>query len=230
MVVNKGIFTKETFRFFADLERNNRKEWMHQNRDRYEAHIVMPFRRLLEALTPAVKTFNPSFDTNGRTGRNFSRINRDIRFSKDKRPYRPQMYLMFSEPAPKGQETGQFYVGVSLEVVSAGFRIYGERKRGPLAERTRPRAQANAAWLAAQAKKLGRKYESYWHATEKGEWTRHDGWPLKTEEWEKLQAWIVRRKMKPGDAAKAGFVTEVEKIFKDLLPIWRMTSAPEWNP
>src|SRR6266567_3052075 len=67
MTEDKAIFSRETFRFFRDLEKNNRKEWMHENRDRYEAHIVAPFRRLLEALTPAVKKLNPAFDTGGRT-------------------------------------------------------------------------------------------------------------------------------------------------------------------
>ena len=60
MTEDKAIFSRETFRFFRDLEKNNRKEWMHENRDRYEAHIVAPFRRLLEALTPAVKKLNPA--------------------------------------------------------------------------------------------------------------------------------------------------------------------------
>jgi uncharacterized protein (TIGR02453 family) len=225
----KGIFTNETFVFFRDLERNNRKEWMHENRDRYEDFIVAPFRRLLEELTPAIHKLNPAFDTGGRTGQNFSRINRDIRFAKDKSPYRAQMYLMFSEQAPKESEAGQFYVGVTSAVVTAGFRIFGERKRGPLAERTRPRASENASWLSAQARKLGRTYESYWHLMEKKEWNKRQGWPLTPEEWEKLQAWIVRKKMKPAEATRADFVRTVEKVFQDLIPLWRMTSAKEWN-
>jgi uncharacterized protein (TIGR02453 family) len=225
----KGIFTRETFVFFRDLERNNRKEWMHENRDRYEDFIVAPFRRLLEELTPAVQKLNPAFDTGGRTGQNFSRINRDIRFARDKSPYRAQMYLMFSEPAPKGSEAGQFYVGVTSAVVTAGFRIFGERKKGPLAEVARPRACDNVPWLAAQAKKLGRAYESYWHLTEKKEWNKREGWPLTAEEWEKLQAWIVRKKMKPAEATRPDFVRTVEKVFKDLMPVWRMTSAREWR-
>jgi uncharacterized protein (TIGR02453 family) len=229
MANEKRIFTKETFRFFRDLERNNKKEWMHENRDRYEGHIVAPFRRLLEELTPKVKKLNPAFDTNGRTGQNFSRINRDIRFAKDKSPYRTQMYLTLSEPAPKGQESGQLYVGVTQEVVTVGFRIYGDRKKGPLAEVARVRALANLTWLSAQARKLDRAYESYWHSMQKGEWTKREGWPLTPEEWERLQAWIIRKKMKPVEATKPDFVRSVEKVFKELMPIWRMTSAKGWK-
>src|SRR5437867_3106418 len=126
----ESIFTQETFRFLRDLEANNRTEWMHENRPRYDDHVVKPFRRLLEALTPGVLMLNPLFCTSGRTGQNFSRINRDIRFAKDKSPYRAQMYLMFAEAAPKGQEGGQFYVGVTPATVTAGFRIYGDSKKG----------------------------------------------------------------------------------------------------
>src|SRR5947208_14065851 len=100
MTEDKAIFSRETFRFFRDLEKNNGKEWMHENRDRYEAHIVAPVRRLLEALTPAVKNLNPAVDTGGRTGHNFSRVNRDIRFANDHSPYPAQMYRTRSEGAP----------------------------------------------------------------------------------------------------------------------------------
>ncbi len=231
MAAEEAIFSRATFVFLRDLERNNRTEWMHENRDRYETHLVRPFRMLLEALIPKVKYLNPQFDTRGRTGQNFSRINRDIRFSRDKSPYRTQMYLMFSEPpAQKGQEAGQFYVGVSVDTVTAGFRIYGDRKHSALALVARPRALTGTKWLAAQARRLGNRYESYWHAMENGDWTRHEGWPLIPSDWERLEAWIVRVKMRPTDAAKPGFVKVVEKVFADLVPLWAMTSAAEWKP
>jgi hypothetical protein len=49
------------------------------------------------------------------------------------------------------------------------------------------------------------------------------------KDWERLQAWIVRRKMKPAEAAKPQFVKEVETTFNDLMPLWRMTSAKDWR-
>ncbi len=228
-IKEEPIFSKDTFCFFRDLSENNRTDWMRENRDRYETHIVKPFRNLLEALTPRIKYLNPQFDTSGRTGRNFSRINRDIRFAKDKSPYRAQMYLTVSESAPKGRDAGQLYVGVSVDAVTAGFRIYGDRKQSHLALVARPRAIAGREWLAAQARKLGRRYESYWHAREKREWVRREGWPLTPADWERLEGWIVRVKMKPADAIRPGFVKLVEKVFSDLVPLWVMTSAAAWN-
>src|ERR1700674_1330674 len=76
------IFSSETFRFFRDLARHNQKPWMDANRERYQQFVVQPFRRFFEVMAPAVLQLDSRFDTSGRTGANFSRINRDIRFAK----------------------------------------------------------------------------------------------------------------------------------------------------
>ena len=226
------IIPKETFRFFRDLAKNNRKVWMDANRERYQASVVEPLRRLLEQLAPAVLRLNDRFDVTGRTGTNFSRINRDIRFAKDKTPYKTQMYLKFETPAPGNREAGQLYAGFSGDTVTAGFRIYsgGKRKDSTIALVAQPRAQSNPRWLSRQKKRLARKYESYWYTTEKGQWTKHDGWPTDAEAWAKIQAWIVRRKMKPAFAFEAAFPKELEKTFRELYPLVKFTSLPDPEP
>lgn len=223
------VFTRETFRFFKELGSNNRTAWMNENRERYKTTIVQPFRWLLEELTPSVLDLDSRFDTSGRTGTNFSRINRDIRFAKDKTPYKTQMYLKFSVPAPGDGETGQLYVGLSTDTVTAGFRIYsgGKRKGSVLAEIAQPRVQAKPSWVARQRKRLGRRYESYWYTMEKGEWTKHTGWPAAPENWNRILAWIVRRKLSPAAATLASFPREVARSFRDLFPLLRWTSLPE---
>src|SRR5712664_2360362 len=129
MAKSKPIITRETFRFFRELSRNNRTEWMQANRERYQECIVQPLRRLCEELAPAVLRLDARFETSGRTGANLSRINRDIRFAKDKTPYRTGMYVKFSAPFSGEGETGQLYVGISAKTVTSGFRIYSGSKR-----------------------------------------------------------------------------------------------------
>src|SRR5712671_3913934 len=229
MAPAKPIFTPETFKFLKDLGRHNHKEWMEANRDRYQAVLIQPFRRLLEGLAPAVLELDSRFDTSGRTGANFSRINRDIRFAKDKTLYKTHMYLKFSVPAPGKRETGQLYVGLSADAVTVGFRIYsgGKRKESTLALIAEPRVNADSRWVAKQKKRLGRRYESYWYTTVKGEWTKHPGWPMAPENWKKILAWIVRRKSAPSVATRASFPREAAKVFRDLYPLLRFTSLPE---
>ena len=229
MAPAKPGITRQTFQFFKDLGRHNNKEWMDANRERYQAAVVQPFRRLLEETASAVLKLDSRFDTSGRTGPNFSRINRDIRFAKDKTLYKTHMYLKFSVPAPGKRETGQLYVGLSLDAVTAGFRIYsgGKRKESTIALIAEPRSVATPDWAAKQKKRLGRRYESYWYTTVKGEWTKHEGWPTSPEDWKKILAWIVRRKFAPVTATRASFPRQAARVFRELYPLVRFTSLED---
>jgi uncharacterized protein (TIGR02453 family) len=222
-----GRITAETFRFFRDLYRNNRTEWMNKNRDRYLAAVVQPFRGLLAELTPVVHQldagFDIGFDISGRTGVNFSRINRDIRFAKDKTPYRPQMYLMFPPLGGKNRSPGELYVGLSKDVATAGFRVYLDRdSKAALGARI----EKAPIFCAQQKRRIGRRFESYWYSMEKGEWTKHEGWPVAPEEWKKLLAWITRRKMTTAAAARPSFPKDVAKIFREVMPLFAFVARP----
>jgi len=224
----KPVLTRETFRFFRDLGRNNKKVWMDANRDRYRSAVVRPFRRMLEEMASAVLELDDRFDTTGRTGANFSRINRDIRFAKDKTPYKTQMYLKFQQTLPGDRESGQLYLGISAQTVTAGFRVYSgpKRKESSLALIAAPRISEKPKWVADQKRRLGKKYDSYWYTTEKGNWTKHEGWPVRVEDWKKIQGWIVRRKLKLSVATQSGFPVDLLKIFREVYPLLKFTSIP----
>src|SRR6202790_3829787 len=225
MTTRKPIFTRETFRFFRDLARHNQKTWMDANRERYQLCVVRPFRRLLEAPAPAVLQLDSRFDTFGRRGANFPRINRDTRFAKDKTPYRAQMYLKFAVPFPGKAESGQLYVGISAKTGTAGFRIYSgsKRKESALAQVAALRLEANPRWLTQQKKRLSRQYESYWYSVEKGEWTKRSCWPA-AENWKKLQGGIVRRELGTAAVTRKTFRNDLVEIFRHLHPLLRFTS------
>lgn len=220
------ILFKSTVQFFRELSRNNHKPWMDANRERYRAEVVEPLRALLERLAPAACKLNPQYVTSGRVGENFSRINRDIRFARDKSPYRPHMYLFFAESVA---DAGQLYVGVGTDVVTCGFRIYGSGRTAPLVQFGRVRGRENPQWLARQKSRLGKKFESYWYSTEKGEWKKRKGWPVEPEEWKKLQAWVVRRKFSPAAASRDGFEREASRIFAQVYPLYEFTSSAKWK-
>lgn len=219
-------FPMTAVQFFRELSRNNNKPWMDANRERYRAEVVEPFRAMLDRLTPAARKLNPRFIISGRVNDNFSRINRDIRFARDKTPYRPQMYLFLAEA---GEDVGQLYVGVGVDVVTCGFRIYGGRRTTPLVQFGRVRGQENGNWLGRQKSRLGKKFESYWYSTEKGEWTKHKGWPVEPGEWKKLKGWIVRRKFSPAAASRDGFEGEATNIFKQVCPLMEFACSPTWK-
>ena len=222
------IFSEDTFKFFRDLKKHNKKEWMEAHRDRYQASVVKPLKKLLEEMAQTVLKLDSRFETTGRRGANLSRINRDIRFAKDKTLYKTNMYLKFSVLLDGGQESGELYAGVSADTATAGFRIDGAsiRSESVLALVAQPRIAENPKWLAQQKKKLGRKYESYWYSSKKGEWTANHTWPT-NENWPKLLAWVVRKKLSPAAATRSNYPAELAKIFRDVYPILRFVSIPD---
>lgn len=226
---SSAIFTAETFRFYRELKRNNRKPWMDANRERYQRHVVEPMRHLLARVGPALQELDPEFEVSGRSGVNFSRINRDIRFAKVKLPYRTRMYLMLRDPRQPETDDAALYVNVGLEAVTAGMRIYGGKRLSRLRTVIAPRAIEHAAWLKRQAGRLGRRYESYWHTTQHGDWVQRPGWPAGEKEWKRVQAWIVRRVLSHSAAMRPGFDREVIRVFRDLYPLFRFATAQQWK-
>ena len=231
-------FGSESFAFFHDLARNNNKAWFDQNRGRYEAHVTGAFRALLVQLEPFLLKLNPHFETGGKTNRNFSRINRDIRFSKDKSPYKPNFYLYVFERRRERDKDGRLYVGLSAECVTVGFTIYGTWDRGPKGAletvfRKRYAARPKAFdGLVRNIVKRGR-YETYWYRQEKKEWVMRPGLPRRGEDWLSLQGWVVRKVFEPNahDLGTPQFARRVEKVFAELYPLYAFTSiaGPRWR-
>lgn len=79
-------FTDLTLRFFRDLKRHNAKVWFEAHRDEYEQSVRDPMRVLIEDLDVRFARFAPEII--GDPKRSMFRIYRDIRFSKDKSPYK----------------------------------------------------------------------------------------------------------------------------------------------
>lgn len=231
-------FTNESFGFFQELARHNNKAWFDQNRGRYEEHVTGAFRFLLYELEPFLLRLNPSFETAGKTNRNLSRINRDIRFSKDKRPYKSNFYLYVFDRRREREKDGRFYVGLSAECVTVGFVIYATWDRGPkgaLETVFRKRYAARPKVFDGLVRQIvkGGRYETYWYRQEKKEWVMHPGLPRREEEWLNLQGWVVRKVFEP-NARGLGtptFARRVETVFAELYPLYSFTSiaGPRWR-
>jgi uncharacterized protein (TIGR02453 family) len=86
-------FSKRALGFFRGLARHNEKAWFEAHRDEYEAEVRQPMRDLIEDLDTRFAQFAP--EIGGDPKRSMFRINRDIRFSKDKSPYRTSAACWF---------------------------------------------------------------------------------------------------------------------------------------
>ncbi len=88
-------FPRVTIVFLADLEANNEKAWFEAHRADYERFYVDPALALVEALAPVAAALKPPHKAEARLNGSLRRIHRDVRFSKDKTPYNPQIHLIF---------------------------------------------------------------------------------------------------------------------------------------
>jgi uncharacterized protein (TIGR02453 family) len=227
----------ESFEFFRELGENNNKLWFDRNRSRYDEHVIGAFRGLLAALESPLLRLDPNFETAGKTNRNFSRINRDIRFAKDKSPYKSNYYLYFFDRRRERDEGGRLYAGLSADCVTVGFSIYGggRNDNSTLTKVFLKRLQSHPAVLERVLRAIlrSRRFETYWHRQEKGEWRTHPGLPKHPEDWQTVQAWVVRKVYEPKARAvrTPGFAGDVVKIFRKLYPLYVFTSvsSPRWQ-
>ncbi len=86
-------FSQRALRFFRGLARHNEKPWFEAHREEYETEVRQPMRELIEDLDTRFAQFAP--EIGGNPKRSMFRINRDIRFSKDKSPYKTNAACWF---------------------------------------------------------------------------------------------------------------------------------------
>lgn len=84
-----AFFTTESVAFWRGLAKNNTKVWFDEHRKDYEKHLKAPYNELAEALVEQVKEVEPEYQIGPKQA--LYRINRDIRFSKDKTPYKTEL-------------------------------------------------------------------------------------------------------------------------------------------
>lgn len=113
-------FDKKAFTFLRALKdpKKNNKEWFDANRETYEEYLKKPMRDLIDYLAVEIRKIDPDIVVNYKS---IFRINRDIRFSADKRPYKTYLSAAFAFDRVKSSEIPQFYFHFSPEeFITAG--------------------------------------------------------------------------------------------------------------
>lgn len=90
-------FSRETIKFLQGLQEHNDKAWFDAHRAEYEEHYLEPAKAFVTALAPALEKWRPGLHAEPRVNGSIFRINRDVRFSKDKTPYKHHLDLWFWE-------------------------------------------------------------------------------------------------------------------------------------
>ena len=118
-------FPPETFSFLKDLAKNNSKVWFDEHSDDYEQFHLGPAKAFVEAIAPGLKKISKSINAESKVNGSIFRINRDVRFSKDKRPYKTTLDLWFWEGEKRGWEAPGFYLRLKPDGFMAGAGLHG---------------------------------------------------------------------------------------------------------
>jgi uncharacterized protein (TIGR02453 family) len=116
-------FPKEAIKFLRRLKKNNTREWFGTHKDEFEDFVKTPMDALVTSLEPGFESFAPDFDLNPKKA--IFRIYRDVRFSKDKSPYKTHIAAHFVVAGgPKGLEGSGYYLHIEPGEVFLGGGIY----------------------------------------------------------------------------------------------------------
>ncbi|TRX36547.1 DUF2461 domain-containing protein [Flavobacterium sp. ZT3R18] len=114
------MLSKDTLQFLEDLKVNNNRDWFLENKKRYEA-VKEDYHQLAASFLEALKPLDSSLELLEVKNCTF-RINRDVRFSKDKSPYKTNLGIWISS-GTKGWSRSGYYIQIEkgASFVAGGF-------------------------------------------------------------------------------------------------------------
>ena len=205
----------EALTFFAELERNNSKDWFNPRKAHYKAAIADPAAFFADLVAEDIARI-----TGQPHAPKVFRIYRDVRFSKDKTPLNTHLHVMW-QPADKDALAPSWFWGLSRDYFVLGmgvmglqgdaltrYRAFVDRWGGPLTDALVAAEQAGASlsdWGPEPLKRVPKPYDA-----------------------DHPQAELLKRKAlalsapMPDDWRNQGLVKATLARVQDLMPVWRM--------
>jgi len=121
-------FPKEMVTFFGQLEKNNNKEWFDRHREDYETYVKGPSIEFVTAMGEKLRSLSKGIKAIPKVNQSLFRINRDTRFSHDKRPYKTNTGIWFWEGERKRMECSGFYfhMGDGKLMLGSGMHMFSK--------------------------------------------------------------------------------------------------------
>ncbi len=126
MAVSKfNGFPGECIPFLQQLADNNEREWFHANKARYEFCVREPALAFIEEMAPHLSTLSPHFRAIAKkSGGSLLRVYRDIRYTKDKTPYKTNIGIQFRHELGRDVHAPGFYLHIEPGECFVGVGIW----------------------------------------------------------------------------------------------------------
>ena len=123
-------FQPSTPAFLRALEAHNTRAWFDAHRADYERDYLAPTLAFIEAMREPLTRLNPEVHADPRVNGSLFRVNRDIRFSKDKRPYKDHIDAFFWVGEGRSRERPGFFFRLTADriMLGAGMHAFDPRR------------------------------------------------------------------------------------------------------
>ncbi len=211
-------FKPSFFRFFREIKKNNKREWFLENKPRYQKEVVTPMLAFIVAMQSPLAKIAPQYRAIAKQiGGSMFRIYRDVRYSKNKQPYKEHAAFHFRHKLGKDAHAPGYYLHLETNKVIFGAGIW----LPPMPHLTAIREtimDSPAAWSAVKADPGIQRFGGVQGGGLK---TAPRGIAKDHPQIEDLRrkTFVLMQEVKPVVAGNADFVDLVADGYKDCEPL-----------
>lgn len=211
------MFKKSTIKFLRELEKNNNRDWFEANKHRYESDVREPALEYIEAMAPHLAKISGSFIASPKkVGGSLMRVYRDVRFSKDKTPYKTNIGIQFRHAAGKDVHAPGFYMHIEPSEVFVGAGIW--RPDSATINNMRLHMDENQAeWKKISKAVKAKGFSMYGESLKRPPKGYSDDHPLLEDL--KRKDFIATQGLKGAMVSQADFVKQTAKLFAGAKPL-----------
>jgi len=153
-----SYFTKQTFSFLSSLAANNRREWFDEHRQDYEDLVRTPALDFIEDMAMEMPAISRHFRAlPKKVGGSLMRVQRNLRFSRDKTPYKTNIGIQFRHEIGKDVHAPGYYVHIAPNECFLGIGLW-HPEADVLFKIREGIVQNGEAWIKTRDDKAFRKH------------------------------------------------------------------------
>jgi uncharacterized protein (TIGR02453 family) len=207
---------ESVFTFLKDLDQNNNRDWFNENKKRYQVALDR-FRELAGSLIEGISQYDPSI-ANLEAADAIFRIYKDIRFSKDKTPYKTHFGCWMAKGGRKSTDAGYyFHLEPGKSFMAAGVWMPPKEQLNLIRQEIMFNPKAYLEVINDLRLQNGYERGGQEDMLKKGP----SGFPKDFELLEeiKYKHYIFSRQYRDAEILQSGFAAKVVEDYRGLLPL-----------
>ncbi len=209
------MLKKSTLDFLKKLKKNNNREWFNTNKDLY-LEAKEDFDYFVNELIQETSEFDGSVSGLQPKDCTF-RIYKDVRFSKDKTPYKTNFGAAIQQGGRKSSAAG-YYIHISPSEIFAAGGIYMPSPENLLKIRNSIAAKHKKFFGIVKSKEFIKNFKDLWQEDKLKTAPKGFAKDHIAVEYLKLKSFLTWHNFKPEDVYNKDIIKKAAKIFKSMQP------------